>query len=83
MNVPMSELFILLPEIFVLSMACIILIVAVYIPEQLKELNYHLAQVTVVGAAIFAAALAQSTICSRGTVCSFFAVAEPAAGKTG
>ncbi len=52
MNIPMSDLYVLLPEIFVLTMACIILIVAVYIPKQLMELNYHLAQVTVIGAAI-------------------------------
>ncbi len=53
MNVPMSELYVLLPEIFVLVMACVILLVSVYIPEQLRELNYQLAQLTVIGAAVF------------------------------
>jgi len=52
MTVPASELYILLPELFVLSMACIILIASVYIPKQWKELNYQLAQVTIIGAAI-------------------------------
>ncbi len=52
MTVAAAELYILLPELFVLSMICVILIASVYIPEAWQELNYQLAQVTVIGAAV-------------------------------
>ncbi|SEH08024.1 NADH-quinone oxidoreductase subunit NuoN [Candidatus Venteria ishoeyi] len=52
MNFTVTDLSLMLPEIFVLSMACIILIVDAYLPERLRDLTYQLSQGTLVGAAI-------------------------------
>lgn len=42
----------LLPEILVLTMACIILITDAFLPKQLRNLTYHLTQGTLLGAAL-------------------------------
>ncbi|MDM8569739.1 NADH-quinone oxidoreductase subunit N, partial [Thiotrichales bacterium HSG1] len=42
----------LLPEILILTMACIILVIDAYLPKQLRNLTYHLTQGTLLGAAL-------------------------------
>jgi NADH-quinone oxidoreductase subunit N len=45
-----TELFLLLPEIWVASMACIILIVDLYLPERYRDTVFWLTQFTLLGA---------------------------------
>ena len=42
----------LLPEILVLTMACVILLIDAFLPKQLRNLTYHLTQGTLLGAAL-------------------------------
>ncbi|MFK5969528.1 MAG: NADH-quinone oxidoreductase subunit N [Candidatus Marithrix sp.] len=42
----------LLPEILVLTMACVILMIDAFLPKQLRNLTYHLTQGTLLGAAL-------------------------------
>jgi len=42
----------LLPEILILTMACVILVIDAYLPKQLRNLTYHLTQGTLLGAAL-------------------------------
>jgi NADH-quinone oxidoreductase subunit N len=41
-----------LPELFVLGMACLVLVVDVYLPPPRRHLSYHLSQFTLLGAAL-------------------------------
>ena len=52
MNIPMSDFLLLSPEIFLLSMACIILVVEAFVGERLRHISYTLSQLTLVVAAI-------------------------------
>ncbi|MDH5377627.1 MAG: NADH:ubiquinone oxidoreductase subunit N, partial [Gammaproteobacteria bacterium] len=52
MSVPLSEFVPLIPEIFVLTMACVILLVDLYIKQENGSLNYMLTLGTLVVAAI-------------------------------
>src|SRR5687767_3632736 len=51
MNADMSGLLAALPEIFVGVMACVILLVDVYLPPRARAVSYGLAQLTLVVAA--------------------------------
>ncbi len=55
MNALMPNLTIALPEIFVLSMACVILIVDLFLADAWRVVSYLLAQATLVGAAALTA----------------------------
>lgn len=52
MNTEILNLTLALPEIFVISLACVILIVDLYTAEHSPRLPYQLAQITLVGAAV-------------------------------
>ena len=52
MNIPMSDFLLLSPEIFLLSMACIILVVEAFVGERLRHISYTLSQLTLVVAAV-------------------------------
>jgi NADH-quinone oxidoreductase subunit N len=52
MNIPLSEFMLLLPEIFVLSMACIVLVVEAFVGERLRNISYVLSQLTLLVAAM-------------------------------
>ena len=52
MNIPLSEFMPLLPEIFVLSMACIVLLVEAFVGERLRNISYVLSQLTLLVAAL-------------------------------
>ncbi|EIJ42766.1 proton-translocating NADH-quinone oxidoreductase, chain N [Beggiatoa alba B18LD] len=47
-----AELGYLMPEILLLTLACVVLLVDVYLPEQLRNLTYQLTQGTLIGAAL-------------------------------
>lgn len=47
-----SDFALVLPEIFVLAMACLILVVDLYLSEEQRAIGYRLAQGTLLGAAI-------------------------------
>lgn len=50
MNVTMPDLMLALPEIFILGMACVVLLVDVFIPERYRSVSYFLTQLTLIGA---------------------------------
>ena len=52
MSVPISEFAPLLPEIFVLTMACVILIVDLYLTNENRHISYLLALGTMVAAGV-------------------------------
>jgi NADH-quinone oxidoreductase subunit N len=52
MTIPMSDFLPLLPEMFVLSMACIILVVEAFVGEQRRNVSYVLSQLTLLAAAL-------------------------------
>ena len=52
MNIPMSDFLLLSPEIFLLSMACIILVVEAFVGERYRDISYLLSQLTLVVVAI-------------------------------
>ncbi len=52
MIVPASEFVMILPEIFVLSMACIILVLDLFLKDSERNISYWLAQLTLVFAAV-------------------------------
>ncbi|MEN8206378.1 MAG: NADH-quinone oxidoreductase subunit NuoN [Pseudomonadota bacterium] len=52
MNIPMSDFLLLSPEIFLLSMACIILVVEAFVGERQRHISYTLSQLTLVVAAL-------------------------------
>jgi len=52
MYIPMSDFLLLSPEIFLLSMACIILVVEAFVGERLRHISYTLSQLTLVVAAV-------------------------------
>jgi NADH-quinone oxidoreductase subunit N len=45
------------PEMFVLGVACLILVLDVYLPERYRPFTYHLSQATLIGAAVMCIAL--------------------------
>lgn len=47
-----AELAVLAPEILILTMACVILVIDVYLPERLKHLTYQLIQATLIATAL-------------------------------
>lgn len=47
-----TDLATLTPEIALLTMACLILVIDVYVPERLRDLSYQLAQGTLIGTAL-------------------------------
>ena len=52
MNIPLSDFLLLTPEIFLLSMACIILVVEAFVGERQRNISYILSQLTLLAAAI-------------------------------
>ncbi len=60
MNISMTEFLPLLPEIWVLSMACVVLILDLFLRDSNRVVTYWLAQVTLVGALGFTIAVADS-----------------------
>ena len=52
MTMPLSDFMLLAPEIFVLSMACIILVVEAFVGEKLRQISYVLSQLTLLVAAL-------------------------------
>jgi len=52
MNIPLSDFLLLAPEIFLLSMACLILVVEAFIGERQRHISYLLSQLTLLLAAI-------------------------------
>lgn len=50
MDFPMPQFLAALPEIFLLSMACFILLVDVFVAERYRGVTYYLTQLTLVGA---------------------------------
>ncbi len=52
MIVPASEFVMILPEIFVLSMACIILVLDLFLKDSERQISYWLTQLTLVFAAV-------------------------------
>jgi NADH-quinone oxidoreductase subunit N len=52
MNIPLSDFLLLTPEIFLLSMACLILVVEAFVGERRRQLSYLLSQLTLLVAAI-------------------------------
>jgi proton-translocating NADH-quinone oxidoreductase, chain N len=52
MNVEMPDFFLALPEIFVLSMVCFILLLGVFLPERQQNATYVLAQLTLIVACL-------------------------------
>jgi NADH-quinone oxidoreductase subunit N len=63
-----AELAVLAPEILILTMACLILVIDVYLPERLRHLTYQLIQGTLVGAALLVVATysQQKTVAMSG-----------------
>ncbi|OUD15060.1 NADH-quinone oxidoreductase subunit NuoN [Thioflexithrix psekupsensis] len=63
-----AELSVLAPEIFLLSMACLILVIDVYLPERLRDLTFQLSQGTLVlvGLLVIAAYPEQRTVVMSG-----------------
>lgn len=61
MSFALNELQWLLPEIFVLSMACIILVVDAYLKPELRATSYQLAQGTLLGSALLSYVLIPDT----------------------
>ncbi len=61
-----------LPEILVMTLACVVLVVDVYVGNKFKSLSYQLTQVTVVAAAVLCIAMApsSSTVTLSGTFVS-------------
>ncbi|MDX1697872.1 MAG: proton-conducting transporter membrane subunit, partial [Thiohalobacterales bacterium] len=57
MIVQPAEFMVILPEIFVLSMACVILVLDLYLKDSERVISYWLAQVTLVFAAVITLAL--------------------------
>lgn len=47
-----TDLATVAPEIALLTMACLILVIDVYLPEQLRDLSYQLSQGTLIGTAL-------------------------------
>jgi len=47
-----TDLANLAPEIALLTMACLILVIDVYLPERLRDLSYQLTQGTLIGTAL-------------------------------
>ncbi len=68
----MSELYLILPEILILSMACAILLLDVYLGDKLPNLAYQLTQATLIAAGLLTLAVAtdQATVLLHGTVIS-------------
>ncbi len=52
MIIPASEFLMILPEIFVLSMACIILVLDLFLGDSERNISYWLTQLTLVFAAV-------------------------------
>jgi NADH-quinone oxidoreductase subunit N len=52
MNIPLSDFMLLTPEIFLLSMACIILVVEAFVGERQRNISYILSQLTLLVTAI-------------------------------
>ena len=75
-TVPMTEFIPLLPEIWVLSMACVVLVADLFLHERNRVVSYWLAQLTLVGALAITLAVAteQPQIVLNGTF-----VADPMA----
>jgi len=55
MNIPLSDFMLFLPETFVLSMACAILVLEVFFGQRRPQLGYVLAQTTLLAAALISA----------------------------
>ena len=55
MNFVIPNIIPALPEMFVLSMACVILVADLFLSERLRSVSFYLAQITLVGAALLTA----------------------------
>jgi len=52
MNIPLTDFLLLTPEIFLLSMACLILVVEAFVGERQRNISYILSQLTLAVAAL-------------------------------
>jgi NADH-quinone oxidoreductase subunit N len=57
MTLTATDFAVLMPEIFMLSMACLILVIDVYLPESLRNLTYQLSQGTLIGTLLYIIAI--------------------------
>jgi NADH-quinone oxidoreductase subunit N len=55
MSIPLSEFALFLPEVFVLAMACTVLVLVAFFGQQRPQLGYGLAQLTLLVAALISA----------------------------
>ena len=49
---PLSDFSLIIPELFVLTMACLVLVVDAFIKDEQRDVSYLLSQLTLIGAAI-------------------------------
>ncbi|MBT8062153.1 MAG: NADH-quinone oxidoreductase subunit NuoN [Gammaproteobacteria bacterium] len=57
MSITLSEYLLLSPEIFVLSMACLILVVEAFVGDRYRQVSYVLSQLTLLAAALISGSL--------------------------
>jgi len=69
MNIAMSEFTYLLPEIWVLTMTCVVLILDLFLSDRSRVVTYWLAQLTLVGALAFTVGVSsgESLVLMNGT----------------
>ena len=60
MTIPLSDYLILLPELFMLTMACVILVVEAFFGERYRQISYTLSQLTLLGAALISGSMIDS-----------------------
>jgi NADH-quinone oxidoreductase subunit N len=72
MTAEMPDFALLAPEIFVLGMACLILIIDLFLDDEKRIASYALAQITLIGAALLSLGLntGHSTVAMHGTYVS-------------
>lgn len=57
MTLAVTDFAVVMPEIFLLTMACLVLVIDVYLPETMRNLTYQLSQGTLIGTALFIVAM--------------------------
>lgn len=69
MDTPMSDLVVIIPEIFILTMACVLLVADLFIKQAQRDLTYWLAQAILLGAFLltFSGQQAENILAFSGT----------------
>lgn len=57
MTLAVTDFAVVMPEIFLLTMACLVLVIDVYLPETMRNLTYQLSQGTLIGTVLFIVAM--------------------------